>query len=99
MKYYELKDLRDGLHIALSEAVMSRIRITETEVQAFQTVLSTSSIPSAAAALDVPGIPRLAAVATSAVVPPATPDHFMNDLRETFRSITGEVTIGPFVAV
>lgn len=38
MKYYELKDLRDGLHIALSEAVMSRIRITETEVQAFQTV-------------------------------------------------------------
>lgn len=38
MTYFELKDLRNALHVALSEAVMSRIRITETEVQAFQTV-------------------------------------------------------------
>ncbi|MBQ1792593.1 MAG: hypothetical protein II008_20655 [Oscillospiraceae bacterium] len=38
MTYFDLKDLHTALHIALSEAVMSRIRITETEVQAFQTV-------------------------------------------------------------
>lgn len=38
MTYFELKDLHNSLHVALSEAVMSRIRITETEVQAFQTV-------------------------------------------------------------
>lgn len=38
MTYFELKDLRNSLHVALSEAVMSRIRITDAEVQAFQTV-------------------------------------------------------------
>lgn len=38
MTYFDLKDLHNSLHVALSEAVMSRIRITETEVQAFQTV-------------------------------------------------------------
>lgn len=38
MTCFDLKDLHTALHVALSEAVMSRIRITETEVQAFQTV-------------------------------------------------------------
>ncbi|MBQ2278912.1 MAG: hypothetical protein II333_10110 [Clostridia bacterium] len=38
MTYFELKDLRTQLHVALSEAVMSRIRVTEDEVKAFQTV-------------------------------------------------------------
>lgn len=38
MKYFELKDLKTSLHVALSEAVMSGQRVTSDEVVAFATV-------------------------------------------------------------
>ena len=38
MKYYDLKDLRTQLHVALSEAIMSHQRISADEVAAFATV-------------------------------------------------------------
>lgn len=38
MTYFELKDLHNALHVALSEAVMSRQRISADEVAAFATV-------------------------------------------------------------
>ena len=38
MTYCELKDLHTALHVALSEAVMSRQRISTDEVAAFTTV-------------------------------------------------------------
>lgn len=38
MTYFELKDLHTALHVALSEAVMSRQRISADEVAAFATV-------------------------------------------------------------
>ena len=64
--------------------------------QAFQTVASTPSIPSAAEAGEVDGMPKLVVVATSAAEPPATPDHFMNERRETLWSSTGEVILAPY---
>lgn len=38
MTYFELKDLHNALHVALSEAVMSRQRISADEVAAFAVV-------------------------------------------------------------
>ena len=38
MTYFDLKDLRTQLHVALSEAVLSGQRITENEAAAFATV-------------------------------------------------------------
>ena len=38
MTYFDLKDLHTALHVALSEAVMSRQRISADEVAAFATV-------------------------------------------------------------
>ena len=38
MTYFDLKDLHTALHVALSEAVMSRQRISADEVAAFAVV-------------------------------------------------------------